>query len=154
MVSQQLRAAVIELAREAGRATMTSYDAPADAARWAVAAMELGALVCRARAPRCSVCPVSGACAWRAAGCPEPAQPPRAQTYAGTDRQVRGRLLAVLRERSGPADAAALAACWDAAAQRERALAGLLADGLVETLPDGTYRLPGRPTSSLPGPSR
>ena len=31
------------------------------------AVMELGALVCRARKPRCEICPVSGACRWYAA---------------------------------------------------------------------------------------
>ncbi|RMI03391.1 A/G-specific adenine glycosylase, partial [Cellulomonas triticagri] len=44
---------------------------PADdagAARWAAASMELGALVCTARAPRCGACPVADACAWRRAG--------------------------------------------------------------------------------------
>jgi A/G-specific adenine glycosylase len=118
---------------------------PADAARWAVAAMELGALVCRARGPACGVCPVAAACAWRAAGHPsDPASRRRVQRYEGTDRQVRGRLLAVLRASPGPVSAAELAACWDAALQRDRALDGLVADGLVEPVADGAFRLPGR----------
>ncbi len=119
-------------------------DDPAEAARWAVAAMELGALVCRARTPECAACPVADACAWRAAGYPaDGAAPRRVQRYAGTDRQVRGMLLAVLRDAPGPASAADLAACWDAGIQRDRALDGLVADGLVEPLADGTFRLPG-----------
>src|SRR5208282_1625057 len=54
------------------------------AARWSVAVMELGALVCTAASPRCGTCPVSQDCAWLAAGQPkeskdlqEPAGAPR-----------------------------------------------------------------------------
>ncbi len=66
----------------------------------------------------------------------------RGQTYAGTDRQVRGRLLAVLREAHGPVPRAALDQVWHEPVQRARALDGLVADGLVEPLADGLYRLP------------
>ncbi len=115
------------------------------AARWAVAIMELGAVVCVARSPRCDVCPVARSCAWRQAGKPRHDGPPRrGQTYAGTDRQVRGRLLAVLRATSGPVRQQALDAVWDDAVQRARALDGLVADGLVEPVADGVYRLPTR----------
>jgi A/G-specific adenine glycosylase len=119
---------------------------PADearAARWAVAVMELGALVCTARAPRCERCPLLDRCAWVLAGRPERTGPARrGQAWAGTDRQVRGKLLAVLRESEGPVDAAALAACWADVAQRQRCLDGLVADGLVEPLDDGRFSLP------------
>jgi A/G-specific adenine glycosylase len=115
-----------------------------DAPRWAVAVMELGALVCTARAPRCARCPVAGQCAWRLAGYPAYDGPARrGQTYAGTDRQCRGRLLAVLRDAHGPVQKAALDAVWSDHLQRERALDALITDGLAEPLPDGTYRLPG-----------
>jgi A/G-specific adenine glycosylase len=67
----------------------------------------------------------------------------RAQGYAGTDRQVRGRLLAVLREAPGPVEADLLAQVWDEPVQRARALEGLVADGLVDPLEDGSYALPG-----------
>ncbi len=112
------------------------------AARWGVAVMELGALVCTARAPRCADCPITDRCAWRLAGKP-PGTPRKGQAYDGTDRQCRGRLLAVLRAAHGPVPKAALDAVWDDAVQRERALDGLVADGLAEVLDDGTYRLPG-----------
>ena len=112
------------------------------AATWAVATVELGALVCTAREPRCDRCPVADLCAWVAAGRPAYDGPAhRPQTYEGTDRQCRGRLLAVLRDSDGPVDADRLAEAWPSAAQRERALASLVDDGLV--VPQaGRYALP------------
>ena len=87
----------------AERALAESLMPEHDAHRWAAATMELGALVCTARAPRCGDCPVADRCRWRAAGYPEHDGPPRrGQAWAGTDRQVRGRLMAVLREADGP----------------------------------------------------
>ena len=56
--------------------------------------MELGALVCTARAPRCADCPVADLCAWQLAGRPAYEGPARkGQAWEGTDRQLRGRLL-------------------------------------------------------------
>lgn len=116
---------------------------PADAATASVALMELGALLCTARAPRCPSCPVRDRCAWSAAGQPELEVPvKRPQPFAGTDRQVRGRLMAVLRDAPSAVTAEALAGTWDEPVQRARALDGLVADGLVDPLPDGTYALP------------
>ena len=107
-------------------------DEPARAARWAVASMELGALVCTARGPRCDACPITDLCAWRGAGYPAWAGPPRrGQTYEGTDRQCRGALLAVLRSSDVAVGADELAAAWPEPVQRERALTSLVADGLV-----------------------
>jgi A/G-specific adenine glycosylase len=155
---------------------------PAVAARWSVAVMELGALVCTAASPRCGDCPVARECAWLAAGRPAPpagsaglagatgaagaagtaglagatraagasraaggvgAGRRRTQKYDGTDRQCRGRLLAVLREASDPVHRADFDAVWAGQAQLERALDGLVADGLVDPLPDGRFALPG-----------
>jgi A/G-specific adenine glycosylase len=119
---------------------------PADertAARWAVASMELGALICTARTPNCADCPIRSDCAWVGAGSPPYDGPPRrGQTYEGTDRQARGRLLAVLRAASAPVSKDTLDASWPDAVQRERALDGLVADGLVEPLTRRRYRLP------------
>ncbi|MET9535010.1 A/G-specific adenine glycosylase [Streptomyces sp. NPDC006649] len=113
------------------------------AARWAAASMELGALVCTAKSPECGRCPIAAQCAWRLAGKPaHVGAPRRGQTYAGTDRQVRGKLLAVLRDASGAVPQSQLDAVWHEPVQRARALDGLVADGLVEPLADGVYRLP------------
>jgi A/G-specific adenine glycosylase len=121
--------------------------APADpgrAVRFSVATMELGALVCVAGTPRCAACPVRDRCAWRLAGYPEHDGPPkRVQKFAGTDRQVRGRLLDVLRAAAHPVEAAELEPAWDDAVQRSRCLDSLLVDGLVEQTPDGRFTLPG-----------
>lgn len=132
----------------------------AESVRWNAAVMELGALICTARRPKCDDCPVVEQCAWIAAGQPEPTYIPKGQPWAGTDRQVRGTVMAVLRAASSPVHADLL---WDADAARlhteaikeldklhalnthapqlERALAGLVADGLAQHTADG-YHLP------------
>ena len=116
----------------------------ADAPRFSVALMELGATVCTARSPRCGICPLS-VCAWRTAGFPAATtRARRAQRYAGTDRQVRGRLLDVLRGNDSPVTRAELDVAWLAdSAQRDRALDSLLVDGLVEQTADGRFALAG-----------
>jgi A/G-specific adenine glycosylase len=119
-------------------------DDPSHAARVSVAVMELGALVCTARAPRCGECPIAGMCAWRLAGWPDYDGPTaRAQGFTGTDRQVRGLLLDVLRATSQPVHRPLLDAAWPDPAQRDRALDSLVADGLIDPLPDGRFALPG-----------
>ena len=109
--------------------------------------MELGAVVCTAASPACTRCPVEDLCAWRRAGSPSDAGPPRrGQTYAGTDRQCRGRLLAVLREADGVVHRSTLESVWSGAArheQRERSLRSLLEDGLVVQVGPDTFALPG-----------
>lgn len=157
--SRSLTAAEARLAEE----LMPEDDALA--VRWNKAVMELGALVCTARSPRCEQCPVRHACAWVAAGRPEPAEAPRGQSWHGTDRQVRGAIMAVLRaghdpvpgpHLTGPVDVAtgtglgpealrALDALHGLRApedQRRRALDGLLQDGLAVRGPAG-ISLPG-----------
>lgn len=117
---------------------------PADARTWSVAAMELGALVCTARAPRCSDCPLATQCRWRVAGHPpHTGAPRRGQAWAGTDRMVRGALLAVVRDSDGPVERAVLERVDADPAQRERCLDSLVADGLVEPLDNELFRLPG-----------
>ncbi|GEB44614.1 adenine glycosylase [Microbacterium testaceum] len=124
---------------------------PADIAEAAIvnaAAMELGAIVCTARAPKCEACPLAAQCAWRAAGYPASEDRRRKQaTYEGSDRQTRGAVLKTLRE-AAPAAVPAFAIIpeWPDAAQRDRAIDSLIADGLVEAV-DDHLRLPGHPAS-------
>jgi A/G-specific adenine glycosylase len=116
---------------------------PRLAARASAAFMEIGALVCVARTPRCAACPVYAACAWRSAGRPTLDRPGRRpQRYAGTDRQVRGLLLGVLRDAVDPVPRARLDVVWSDPVQRDRALVGLIEDGLVDPLPGDLFALP------------
>ena len=69
---------------------------------WNIGVMELGALVCTARSPRCEDCPLIEQCAWIAAGRPAPHYVPKGQPWHGTDRQVRGAMMAVLRHSEAP----------------------------------------------------
>ncbi|MFI6261241.1 A/G-specific adenine glycosylase [Micromonospora sp. NPDC051006] len=117
---------------------------PAAAALASAAFMELGAVICTARTPHCARCPVESSCAWRASGQEAPAGPTRRpQRYAGTDRQVRGLLLGMLREATGPVPLQRLDQVWTDDVQRARALAGLVQDGLVEPAGPDTFRLVG-----------
>lgn len=105
--------------------------------------MELGAIVCTARAPRCGECPLAASCAWRAAGYPEfdGVRRPVQKKYEGSDRQVRGRMLAELRSSDVPVSLAELTSVSADETQRTRALAGLVSDGLAVQV-DGGYSLP------------
>lgn len=117
-------------------------DRPA-AAAFNAGMMELGALVCVARSPRCDECPLRDVCAWRNAGYPAYAGPRKAvqKKFEGSDRQVRGLIMAELRAAHLPVTPAEIEGVWADAVQRERALAGLLADGLAVETPEG-YVLP------------
>lgn len=124
-------------------ATSVLPDGEDEAATWAVASMELGAMVCTAARPGCERCPVVDLCAWHAAGRPAYDGPARkVQDYAGTDRQCRGRLLAVVRDADHSVPKGRLDAEWHLAEQRDRALAGLLADGLLIEPEPGYFTLP------------
>ena len=116
---------------------------PSEAAVMNAAAMELGQVVCTARAPRCDACPIRHACAWLAAGKPETPDTRRRQArYEGSDRQARGAALRELRELDPPTvEESALLAEWPDRAQRDRAILSLLSDGLIESA-EGMLRLP------------
>jgi A/G-specific adenine glycosylase len=118
---------------------------------WNQAMLDLGAGVCIRRRPRCDECPLvaAGACAWALAAhaVPDPAEGSAGvggvqSTFAGSDRQGRGRLVNALR--AGPVTAAALpAACgWpDDPDRAQRVAAGLVADRLA-VAGGGQLRLP------------
>ena len=101
--------------------------------------MELGALVCVARTPRCDACPIAADCRWRALGYPPLEGPSTAKQakYEGSDRQVRGIVLAELRASDVPVTRVELALAWTDAAQLDRSIAGLVLDGLVVDTGDG-----------------
>src|SRR4051794_40881647 len=137
-------ARVVEGAPDAGPATTAADlaavaellpEEPACAARAGIAFMELGAIVCTARTPRCVDCPFRNACSWRLRGAPPAAGLlRRPQRYAGTDRHVRGLLLEVLRDATQPLPRQRLDVVWHDDVQRARALVTLIEDGLVETV--------------------
>ncbi len=159
VIGQALPAPTLTAAEMALAASLLPEDT-AESVLWNAGVMELGALVCTARSPKCADCPVFQQCAWIAAGQPEPTYIPKGQPWAGTDRQVRGAVMAVLRGASSPVHADLL---WDAEAARlhtevskeleqlhelnthapqlERALAGLVEDGLAQQSDSG-YHLP------------
>ncbi len=118
---------------------------PDEAAGFNAATMELGALVCTSRAPRCPTCPLRDECRWHGLGHPDTGDDrPRQATYEGSDRQARGVVLKALRSSpQGSLPIAEVAPNWPDATQRERAIASLVADGLASRsgtflhLPDG-----------------
>jgi len=132
--------AVTKAEREVALEVLPGED---DAPTWSIAVMELGALVCTASNPRCADCPIADLCAWRAAGHPAYDGPPRkVQAWAGTDRQCRGRLLALLRDSDGPVHRSRLDAAWNDEGQRVRCLASLIEDGLLVPAGPESYALP------------
>ncbi|NLG55311.1 MAG: A/G-specific adenine glycosylase [Rhodococcus sp.] len=116
----------------------------ARAATFSAALMELGATVCVARTPACDRCPLPH-CSWHEAGRPALlGEKRKTQKFEGTDRQVRGKLMAVLRESSEPVHRPRLDIVWPQdPGQRDRALDSLLVDGLVEQTVDGRFALAG-----------
>ena len=124
---------------------------PADdaaAAHWSAAVMELGALVCTANSPRCQACPVVADVrlgAGRAAGIRRAGAPGPAGSRGPTGRSAVGswRFCGSLRARRALRDRGGLGG----SIQRERALDGLVADGLVELVGDDRFGLPSRTPS-------
>ena len=129
---------------------------PAAAATFNAAAMELGAIVCTARAPRCGDCPIAELCEWRGAGYPDnaPQKRPKQAKFAGSDRQVRGRIMALLRAEAEPVtperaiEAAERGGVRDPE-QPRRAYDSLIADGLIVER-DGRAGLPGHTKHDTP----
>lgn len=113
------------------------------AATWAAATMELGALICTAKKPKCGVCPLADQCKWRNLDFPLSDQPKRIQTWHGTDRQCRGVIVQALRENSDLSKKE-ITLLWDVPSQVEKALLTLLEDGLVISIPGQRFSLPQR----------
>jgi A/G-specific adenine glycosylase len=109
---------------------------------WNQAMIDLGATVCLRRAPRCHECPIKEDCRWH--GGPDPAAPAHRQsTFAGSDRQGRGRLVDALRTGPVPVDRIPAATGWpDDPARAHRVADTLVTDGLAHLDSEGTLRLP------------
>lgn len=130
-------------ARDLDRMSALLPDGLEESAVFNAAMMELGAVVCTARAPKCEACPIAASCAWLAAGRPDTGDRRRRQArYEGSDRQVRGAVLRMLRGAPEHRLAAEeVVAAWADDAQRDRAIDSLIADGLIEAS-DGMLALP------------
>jgi A/G-specific adenine glycosylase len=116
--------------------------APAESVAVNAGVMELGAVFCTARTPNCAECPIADACAWALAGFPANAgrtRTPQAK-YEGSVRQARGAILALAREHAH-ITALQISAAVPDPAKRDRALEGLLSDGLIVNAKRG-YGLP------------
>ena len=108
-------------------------DEDARAAKWAVASMELGALVCTARSPQCEVCPIRDGCRWVIDGRPDNAPARRGPPWKGTDRQCRGVIMDVVRNSPHGVKVQMALSAWPELDQASRCLESLLDDGLVHT---------------------
>jgi A/G-specific adenine glycosylase len=105
---------------------------PAESVAVNAGVMELGAVFCIARNPNCGDCPIAEHCAWALAGFPANAgrtRTPQAK-YEGSVRQARGAILALARANTRVTFADIDAAVPDSS-KRDRALEGLLSDGLL-----------------------
>ncbi|MBM3704696.1 MAG: A/G-specific adenine glycosylase [Actinobacteria bacterium] len=103
-----------------------------DDGRWAAATMELGALICKARTPLCSHCPLADICTWRALGYPQSEVEKRTSAqWQGSDRQCRGVIMNALRA-APEVKRQELTKLWGNQSQYEKAIASLLDDGLIE----------------------
>jgi len=108
---------------------------------WAAATMELGAIVCTSKNPRCELCPVIAECNWRMNGYPKTELIRKSQDWHGTDRQCRGTIVQALRENESLTENA-IKKLWPVESQVEKALVTLLKDQLIQSIPRSRYRLP------------
>lgn len=121
---------------------------PVEAVVFNAAAMELGAILCTARTPLCISCPIASWCEWRGAGYPAnaPERRPKQARFEGSDRQARGRIMALLRKTTTSVSReVAIGAAVDLephdTEQAKRAYDSLITDGLAVEA-EGFVRLP------------
>jgi len=108
---------------------------------WAAATMELGALVCTSKNPKCELCPVISSCNWRKNGYPKSNLIRKSQDWHGTDRKCRGTIVQALRENESLTENA-IKKLWPDESQIEKALRTLQEDLLIEAISRKRYRLP------------
>lgn len=110
-----------------------------------LALMDLGAMVCLARGPRCDHCPVARLCEWRRAGSPLAENAPAAVPvrFERSGRFARGRIVDALRAHSAMTEPELAELLPGPHAERLDAyLAALERDGLIERA-GGAWSLPG-----------
>jgi A/G-specific adenine glycosylase len=106
-----------------------------DPRTWNAALMDLGRIVCRPRSPRCDECPLAGACRFRASGRIGRRSASRRQSaFEGSFRQIRGSIVAVLRERPSATDQELREATGVSLEDLGAALGALVRDGVVEVI--------------------
>ncbi len=120
--------------RERGRALI-----PGGAPQWASATMDLGAMICTARNPRCGKCPVKNSCRWLELGSPKEQSLTKKVKWQGSDRQCRGRILQYLRENT-QSSLSTLQSLWSEQSQFEKCLSNLIEEGFIE-LESDLFRL-------------
>ena len=108
---------------------------------WTAATMELGAMVCTSKNPKCELCPVISACNWRKNGYPKSDLIRKSQDWHGTDRKCRGTIVQALRENESLTENA-IKKLWPEESQVEKALKTLQEDLLIEAISRKRYRLP------------
>jgi A/G-specific adenine glycosylase len=141
---RQHPAATLTVAEQALAESLLPPEQDRRAATWSVSLMELGALICTASRPSCDTCPVARNCAWLIAGKPASPTPRRAQpSFTGSDRQLRGRILAVLRDANSPVSVSAFDGIWPDERRLSQALEALIEDGLLTRRGDDLIGLPG-----------
>lgn len=120
-----------------------------DSWAWNQCLMDLGAVLCRPRSPKCDECPVAARCAWRGdVEWPDPAigssgVSTRQAAFEGSERQARGRLMKALGD--GPVDRAHVAAIVQRTSDvADRVVSALIDEGLC-TADGQALRLPGCP---------
>jgi A/G-specific adenine glycosylase len=99
------------------------------------ALLDLGAQFCRST-PLCESCPVARACRWHQEGGEDPAPSSAAvsrpqSTFQGSDRQVRGQILGLLRAREAPLGDLLDVTGVDSE-RLTKVVEGLLKDGLIQ----------------------
>ncbi|MBF8251727.1 MAG: A/G-specific adenine glycosylase [Actinobacteria bacterium] len=112
-----------------------------DAHLWAAATMELGAVVCTSKNPKCELCPIMDICSWRILRYPKTDLIRKSQSWHGTDRKCRGTIVQALRENNSMTENA-IKKLWPDESQVEKALVTLLEDQLIQSISRSRYRLP------------